>query len=160
MPHDDCTPPPGGDGTGGTALSIRLGPSADEVRGALAELRRKWQALQLSDDMARRAELVLAEALNNVVEHAQRDTPDGVIELDMRISAGGMIFRIRDDGVAMPAERLPKGRLPDMGTQTDALPEGGFGWFLIHAMSDGLKYCRRPAGNCLCIHILDRLAAG
>lgn len=83
------------------------------------------------------AEIVLAEAMNNIVEHAYVGT-SGEITLTLWHSAGEVACRITDRGASMPDERLPAGEL---ATPTD-LPEGGFGWYLIRSLSRDLRYAR------------------
>ena len=91
------------------------------------------------------AELVLAEALNNIVEHAY-DTPHGQIELQLRRSPGRLHCDFFDDGVAMPNGKLPAGLAQQLGPDHD-LPEGSFGWFLIRTLTADLNYARIDARN-------------
>ncbi|MBI1220251.1 MAG: ATP-binding protein [Rhodobacteraceae bacterium] len=92
-------------------------------------------------------EIVLAEVLNNVVEHAYRAGP-GRIELRIRPTAEGLICAIADHGLPMPGGMLPQGLLSTPAT-TDSLPEGGYGWHLIRMLSQDLCYCRDRGRNCL-----------
>jgi len=141
-----------GGGTGALRPLIRLRLPASEpaVRRTLQDVGRHLRRLGLDDEMRAAAELVLAEALNNVVRHAYRDLPaDGAddIALDLDLAEDGIAVTVRDRGRALPGGRLPDGRLPDVGTDRDGLPEGGFGWFLIRRLSRDLAYDRGPAGN-------------
>jgi serine/threonine-protein kinase RsbW len=86
------------------------------------------------------AEIVLAEAMNNIVEHAYIGT-SGEITLTLWHSAGEVACRITDRGLSMPDERLPVGELATLATPAN-LPEGGFGWYLIRALSRDLRYAR------------------
>ena len=91
------------------------------------------------------AEIVLAEALNNIVEHAYaRDS--GRIELTLQLHQSELVCRIEDQGAAMPGDRLPDGNLRAI-TGTDDLPEGGFGWHLIRTLSRDLHYRRIDGRN-------------
>ncbi len=90
------------------------------------------------------AEIVLAEALNNIVEHAYARN-SGKIELTLQLHCAELVCQIEDQGEAMPGEVLPKGLLPLIVSQDD-LPEGGFGWHLIRALSRDLHY-RRVGGR-------------
>lgn len=92
-------------------------------------------------------ELVLAEALNNVVEHAYREAPDNVFELGCSVCGTDVCFRIIDQGVAMPGLALPEGKLPSADLPIEDLPEGGFGWHLIHLLTEELVYHRRDDRN-------------
>lgn len=115
------------------------------VRHGLAALLAAEPLRGLSDECRGRAEIVLAEALNNIVEHAYAGAA-GQIDIALRLDGGALSCQIRDRGRAMPNLALPLGVLRDFG---DDLPEGGFGWFLIHALAQGLDYARQDGQNCL-----------
>ena len=66
----------------------------------------------LSDECRGRAEIVLAEVLNNIVEHAYAGAP-GRIDIAVGLGAGRMECDITDRGRAMPGLTLPP---PVMGT--------------------------------------------
>jgi len=82
-------------------------------------------------------ELVLAEVLNNVTEHAYRGT-SGPVEMILTIAAGAVECTIRDQGRPMPGGAPPKGHVPRPDCPVEALPEGGFGWFIIHRFTRDL----------------------
>ncbi len=113
----------------------------DGVRDALAALMAGPILADVSDDDRGTAELVLAEAMNNIVEHAYADTSGGEITLTLWQSEGEVACRITDRGTAMPQEVLPVGLLEEHGEAAE-LPEGGFGWFLIRTLSRDLRYAR------------------
>ena len=91
----------------------------------------------LSPDDRGTAEIVLAEVLNNIVEHAYARFP-GTIRLRLSLGQGVLVCCVEDDGVAMPSGQAPSGTPTD---PTD-LPEGGFGWHLIRTLSTDLVYER------------------
>ena len=101
----------------------------------------------LTEESRGTAEIVLAEALNNVVEHAYARYP-GKIEVVMRRRDPELLFDIRDDGLPMPGAEPPLGRLREV-LEIDDLPEGGFGWFLIRSLAHGLAYRRLNDRNLL-----------
>lgn len=98
-------------------------------------------------------EIVLAEALNNVVEHAYSGQALGGIDLELSQHAGALAFTITDDGHPMPDGNLPQGKAHDLSVATQDLPEGGFGWFLIHELTDQLSYERKDGRNVLMFQI-------
>lgn len=114
------------------------------LRAALARFVR-----QMSPDEAGTMELVLAEVLNNVVEHAFAEGGPGQIELTIERDALGLVCRVADDGAPMPGGLLPAGRLPSNAVPLDDLPEGGFGWFLIRDLTRELSYVREGTRNLL-----------
>lgn len=91
------------------------------------------------------AQIVLAEVLNNIVEHAYADSP-GEIFIGLAHHPDGVWVTIKDRGHAFPKEELPQGLLPEMGSLAD-LPEGGFGWYLIRTLVRNLTYLRADGQN-------------
>jgi serine/threonine-protein kinase RsbW len=95
------------------------------------------------------AELVLAEVLNNVAEHAYGDS-GGTVSVSLAQDQAGIRCRVVDQGRAMPGEELPQGHLPgEPDTPLADLPEGGFGWHLIHSLCADLAYKRVDGQNWL-----------
>ena len=127
-------------------IRLHLPASRAAVRRALRDVGTHLGRIGLDENLRAAAELVLAEALNNVVEHAYCDA-GGDIALDLDLTEGGLAVTVRDRGRSLPGGRLPPGGLPDLGDTRDALPEGGFGWFLIRRLSRELSYENGPAGN-------------
>jgi len=93
------------------------------------------------------AELVLAEVLNNVVEHAYGGTGGGDIGIRIDVTASGLDCRVTDQGKRLPSDRLPNGALASHGAARRHLPEGGFGWFLIHSLTENIRYSRQNGEN-------------
>ncbi|MDZ7905785.1 MAG: ATP-binding protein [Cypionkella sp.] len=94
----------------------------------------------LSDDLRGTAEIVMAEALNNIVEHAYA-AGAGAIEISVDLGETGLNCTIADYGTPMPGHSLPQGA-PHALNDMDDLPEGGFGWFLIRTLAQDLQYSR------------------
>lgn len=93
--------------------------------------------------------LCLAEALNNVVEHAYQGEGGHEIDVTIGLRQGAFEVRIFDDGRPMPDSALPTGTVDFDALQLDDLPEGGFGWMLIRNEVDFLSYERRGDRNVL-----------
>jgi len=115
------------------------------VRTALGRLFDTLLLQSLSDEGRGTAEIVLAEALNNIVEHAYASA-DGEIELTLHMTRAALVCRIVDHGMPMPGEILPEGRLAPLPSEGE-LPEGGFGWHLIRSLSQDLAYQRCEGRN-------------
>ena len=143
------------DGSGvqkSTQVTIPADPLA--VREGLRVLFDTALLRSLADDDRGTAEIVLAEALNNIVEHAYARHA-GEIEITLLLHQNALICRIIDTGLPMPNELLPTGHLAAFEA-TDDLPEGGFGWFLIRTLSRDLDYRRVDGRN----HLSFRLDTG
>jgi serine/threonine-protein kinase RsbW len=128
-------------------LHLAFLASPVSVRDCLARMLAEPPLSHLSDEGRGTAELVLAEVLNNVVEHAYADQP-GPVAVTLRQDCRGVSCLIVDEGAAMPGGTLPKGNLPDTyPPRFDDLPEGGFGWHLIRSLTQDLRYQRRDGCN-------------
>ena len=123
------------------------------VRAALCATRARF-ARQMSEDEAGTLELVLAEVLNNIVEHGYGADETGTITLSMVRDRRSMICSVSDDGVELPARCLD--HLWDGGPSRplpEDLPEGGFGWFLIRDLAEDLGYHREGGRNLLAFRL-------
>lgn len=119
------------------------------VRDTLAQLPAFMERAGLGDEDAGRVEIVLAEALNNVVEHAYAGRPTGRIELRCTVQSGRIDTTILDQGRPVPVHVFAKRRPPVEDPLLDDLPEGGFGWLLIQTLTENLSYQRVEGTNCL-----------
>lgn len=128
-----------------TCAVFQITSTAQAVRLALRDVLGHPVMSGLSDDARGTAQLVLAEALNNIVEHAY-DRDDGQIDVRLHHSFGRLSCDIVDAGLPMPAGELPAGLAQTIGKDDD-FPEGGFGWFLIRTLTEDLTYRRIDARN-------------
>jgi len=129
----------------------------DAVRDGLARAMDGLAALALTTDEASNVELVLAEALNNVVEHALAGSRGQTqIEIRLRHDAAGLHITIVDFGQPMPAGKAPRGRAPNVEVDLGDMPEGGFGWFMIQTLAESVGYARTENAN----HLTLTLAVG
>lgn len=119
----------------------------DEVRVLLRRLRSQLADCGVSEQTCASAELVLAEALNNITEHAYGNRREGPVQVCTQIGPGSIRFSLNDQGDAIPGSRLPGGSLPDTDVPLGDLPEGGFGWYLIRSLTSSVTYNRDADGN-------------
>lgn len=144
----------------GRALSpftIHLECSALAVRDALASVLHALQPLDLTAQETGAVEVVLAEVLNNIVEHG--DPPDidrCEIEIACAHMKDGLCIEITDGGSELPDSKVPSGCAPPIDVDVANLPEGGFGWFLIHTLTREVRYERGNGTN----HLFLKLAVG
>ena len=135
---------------------MRLKATPEDVRRSLGEFCGAVRPLGLSAELAGTVELVLAEVLNNIVEHAYAEENEGHIDLHAQYVDSGFRFEISDEGGEMPGGLLPVGEHVEIDTDLNALPEGGFGWYLIHDLTESLQYHRSEGRNWLCFTIPDK----
>lgn len=131
---------------GSDRLRLTFLATPQAVRRALTRMRRHYEGGLGSGQSLDAAETVLAEALNNICEHAYPSAYPGEIEMSVERKAGHLKVELRDTGTMMPGGQIPPGVLP---VADAAPPEGGFGWFLIRTLADELKYCRHADENSL-----------
>lgn len=138
-------------------VHLVLPATALGVRQALCDLMACALVRDCSRDDMGTAQLVVAEALNNVVEHAYACYA-GMIEVDIRRRRDQLLVHIADRGLPMPDATPPLGTPPELGAFDD-LPEGGFGWFLIRNLVEDLAYRREGDRNLLSFRVkLDNAA--
>jgi serine/threonine-protein kinase RsbW len=130
-------------------FSLQFPSSAKDVRGALLKMRSYLRHIGITGDAAGQIEIVLAEILNNVVEHALQEAGGGMIQLNCEPREDMLRFAVCDNGDAMPDGRVPGPRLPCLNTAIHDLPEGGFGWALVHMLARDLHYERIATNNIL-----------
>ncbi len=124
------------------------------VRVALEGVVSDASVRRLTADDQSSLELVLAEVLNNIVEHAYATASvSGSIELRLRVQHGALQCDVVDHGQPMPNGQPPGGRPSDSTVPLEDLPEGGFGWYLIHTLTRNLTYRRDGIQNRLSFHL-------
>lgn len=137
MPADPAAAP-----VDSSQLRLEFPAAPAAVRIALDRFLAALPVADLPPNLRANAEIVLAEVLNNIVEHAYAGG-GGSIELAIRADATGLHCLVCDHGNAMPGGFAPYGDLPD--SLGEDLPEGGFGWHLIRSLARDICY-RRDMG--------------
>ena len=124
------------------------------VRKALAQVLDSLRPLKLAVEETGTVELVMAEVLNNIVEHAYSDRSEGGrVEIQYVAKPDGLNVCISDNGNMMPDGKLPTGTLASLEVDMPDLPEGGFGWFLIQHLAKDVTYQRVGKRNVLQMRI-------
>lgn len=90
--------------------------------------------------------LVLAEALNNVIEHAYGDDRKGDIAVKATLRARTLSMQIVDGG--RPFHGPPE----EVTLQTETydvadMPDGGYGWFLIKSLTEDIHFSHSGGKN-------------
>ncbi|SMR82291.1 serine/threonine-protein kinase RsbW [Aliiroseovarius halocynthiae] len=119
------------------------------VRQALQQV----LGLRLSLDEKSVVEIVLAEVLNNIVEHAYQERPTGRIDLTIERHTAGLDFLVKDEGLPLPKDLPHTQVMHDLNCAKDDLPEGGFGWLLVRELTENLHYEWREGQNILTFRI-------
>ncbi|RKT27977.1 serine/threonine-protein kinase RsbW [Roseovarius halotolerans] len=129
------------------SLSLQFDGCVADIRGALDSVRSHLAALGLGDERCGAVEIALAEALNNIAEHAFARRPPGPVYLDAEVEGTCLRINLVDLGCPLPGQTLPTGLHHDLDVAPDALPEGGFGWLLIRELTEEVSYIRSGAEN-------------
>ena len=93
--------------------------------------------------------LCVAEALNNVVEHAYSGQDGKPIFAEVSVQPEKFEVLIIDEGKPMPRGGPPEAAMDFDLDDLENLPEGGFGWMLIREQMDVVDYERRDGHNIL-----------
>ena len=128
-------------------FTLRFTGTISDVSPALHHAMSKLDTLGLATDWRATVELVLAEALNNIAEHAYGGHTPGPVTLTARMTSQRLTVILRDQGRALPGHTLPMGEPPKTDVPCAHLPEGGFGWFLIRDLTTALHYRRTGQEN-------------
>ena len=128
----------------------------ETVRGTLISVSKDLRSCEDSDEEIGSVELVLAETLNNIVEHAYGESGDGQVSMTIHRTGAGLAFCITDYGRPMPNGEPPLGMQANPNAAIEDLAEGGFGWFLIRELARDLTYTRLKGAN----NVTFRIAVG
>ncbi len=112
------------------------------AREAVARISERLRKAGLGRNRADEVEIALAEAVNNVVEHAYARSEPGDVRILCSLRSAHLDIRICDTGAPLPQIRLPPGLAADVSVPRADLPEGGFGWFLIRELTSDIRYDR------------------
>ncbi len=124
------------------------------ARQALKQIFEKLSLLSLAKEDLATIELVLAEALNNIVEHAyQEQAPHGPIRIQCHHKSNGLHFTITDQGKPMPDGQIPLGLAQSVELDPSDMPEGGYGWSLIKDLAKDVHYLRVDQENQLDLRV-------
>ena len=125
---------------------IRLPAALDAVSAELSALSEAIARASVREDTRDDLMVVLAEVMNNIVLHAYGGGT-GWIEVSVRRVTDRLEVETRDAGRPLPPVLLQGGTLPPEVEVPDDLPEGGFGWFLIHSLVNDMIYERAEGEN-------------
>ncbi|MEP2717734.1 ATP-binding protein [Pseudophaeobacter sp.] len=118
-----------------------------DARSGISTVMERLRDIDLPEDRAGDVQIALAEAVNNVVEHAYGDTTTGDVRIQCRIADEILHIQISDAGPPLPNGELPAGTPAEISGPLETLPEGGFGWFLIRELTCRLHYARENGNN-------------
>lgn len=153
FPEEGAEMPPGphpaDDGLG--CFVRRFMASDHATRAVLAAIDARLDALGIDPDDRASVELIVAEVLNNIGEHAYGGKA-GPVELVIEIDRTGLVCRLSDRGVPLPGGVMAANGPPPI-QPPENLPEGGFGWHIIRCLASELRYWRQDGWNRLSFRV-------
>jgi serine/threonine-protein kinase RsbW len=96
-------------------------------------------------------QIVLAEALNNVIEHGFSRENSGNVGVCIDIRDDIIVVEISDNGIKFTPPVVTQTPLQDT-SDIEHLPEGGFGWFLIREITTSFTFRRIANKNRLVLN--------
>ncbi|MEB3328046.1 MAG: ATP-binding protein [Candidatus Sericytochromatia bacterium] len=131
---------------------IHLRSNLDQIGLARDFVAAIARAVPMSSREVYDLELVVDEALTNVIEHAYEGRPDRPVELSVTLEADALAISIVHDGLAFD----PAGR-PELDLKTHLAERrvGGLGLYLIDKLMDEVDYGFDAAGR-PCISLVKR----
>ena len=112
----------------------------------IEELAEKWE---LSHALAMNINLVIEEALSNIIFYAFTDKGLHEIRISVSLTNKRFTIKITDDGI--PFNPLLQ-QLPDINLPAEERPVGGLGIFLISQIMDQMNYSRQKNQNILTLN--------
>ena len=128
-------------------FQLRTSEDFDAVRIGLGRFMHSLETSNTQHDLGE-IELVLAEVLNNIAEHGGRESLTHPISLKWHTS-DGLCINVIDAGRCIPTGTITNAQMPDLDTEIDDLPEGGFGWALVDILCSKVRSKRRGSFNTL-----------
>jgi serine/threonine-protein kinase RsbW len=125
---------------------ITIESNFSAIREASQLLKEYCAQCHISPELGGQLELMMVEALNNVIEHAYQGEDGHEVHIELLDKPQYTAVCIRDFGLSAP--NLMSGdnaTFPD----EDSLPEGGWGLPLIQALADSIDYCSSNENNLL-----------
>ena len=127
-------------------LQIGIKSVQDEVTNVVGYISDWLRSHCVSQEPIDELELVLAEALNNVVEHAYLYAEDGEIDILVRLRQDQLLVTITDKGCKFDGPP-PLKEMDVENMDFEELPEGGFGWNLIRTLTDNVEFEHKDQQN-------------
>lgn len=116
-----------------------LASLADKIE----DLAKEWK---LSQDLAMKINLVIEEALSNIIFYAFSDNEKHDIKISVSIDKKILEITFKDDGI--PFNPLSQQK-PDINLPAEERPVGGLGIFLMSKVMDEMHYSRDKNQNIL-----------
>jgi anti-sigma regulatory factor (Ser/Thr protein kinase) len=132
----------------GDQLSLVIRNDLAEIAAVRPRIVEFFEEHDLPESIRYRSELVIEEAVSNVVRHGYRDEARHEIEVTLRLESDRLEIEISDDGVAFDPTAHPEPAVPD---DLEKSWPGGRGIYLVRQMADRVEYARVGGKNRLTV---------
>lgn len=109
----------------------------------IEEMAERWG---LSMPLTMNVNLVIEEAISNIIFYAFNDDLKHEISISLLLSGSRLTIIFEDEGIPFDPTSAP---IPDINLPADERPVGGLGIFLISKIMDEVMYKREPGKNIL-----------
>jgi serine/threonine-protein kinase RsbW len=113
------------------------------LAGKIEDLAKEWE---LSEDLTMKINLVIEEAVSNIIFYAFKDKGKHKIRISVSLDANNLEIVLKDEGV--PFNPLLQQK-PDIDLPAEERPVGGLGIFLMAQVMDDMHYTRDKNQNVL-----------
>ncbi len=137
-------------GTGRETLRLKLPSRFESIESARSSVLRFLAPYEPGPRALFAIELVLEEALTNVVKYAFRDGGAHEIDLTVRVEDGAFVLQFEDDGVAFDPLQAPEPKAPSV---IDEAVPGGQGIKLLRRSCSSAEYRRLGDRNVLVVRV-------
>jgi len=116
------------------------------LSGKIDDLAEEWK---LSQALAMNINLVIEEAVSNIIFYAFKDKGKHEIGISVSLNNSQLTIKVTDDGT--PFNPLAQEQ-PDITLPAEERPVGGLGIFLISQIMDNMHYSRQKNRNILTLN--------
>ena len=109
-----------------------LPATAEDVEGGIQQVAHYCTAIGFNEQACFAIQIAMAEALNNIIEHALSEHPQEHIKVHCHLQQSTLVIELFDNGKAL--NKLPDGALPDWQA------ESGRGWPIIFSIMDEVHH--------------------
>jgi len=128
------------------SFCLHVVPDPLSVRAALEEFDQWLGGHNVDADGRGTTQIVLAEILNNIVEHGQLSSHQG-ISTSISLISDGVFCKVKDEAPTFRALETPAVNADGMCGASIQLAEGGYGVFLVQSLARNIRYCEVERGN-------------
>lgn len=116
-------------------VTIEFPSIVDNLRIVESLIDNSREELQITDDLYGNILVALTEAVNNAIQHGNRNDKDKLVRLTCASSPGELSFTVEDQGPGFDYTDLP-----DPTSGENLLKPDGRGIFLMKELSDVLRF--------------------